>query len=262
MTEELKVAERGRLVSVENARARFTFDAAQGGNCVAAVWRPLDMPLLCTNYHSTDLFAAADARGYYTTGDRDGVLTVRKSGPERAVVVADCDMVCSQPEAGSPASCGRVQRVYEISGATLTMHIRFVVGDATEIWDFTQLRMIDMETNHRELTHFATQDPKGKPLSGPVDAKVCGLVQSPRFPHYTLYGRRLAVTTSFDSVTDLSCIYAENGAEVKSVGVPGTALLAFWVRSQPRRVTPGTTFSGTLHIRLHPADEVEPSAAT
>jgi len=262
MTQELKITERDRLVSVETPRARFTFDAAQGGNCVEGAWGPLDTPLLCTNYHSTDLFAAADGRGYYTTGDRDGVLTVRKSGPDCAVVVADCDMACQQPEAGLPASCGRVQRVYEINDATLTVHVRFVVGDTRELWDFGQLRMMDMETNHRELTHFATQDPKGEPVSGPVDANVCGLVRRPRFPRYTLYGHRLAVTTSFDSVTDLDCIYAENGREVKSVGVPGTALLAFWIRSQPRRLTPGTTFSGTLHIRLHPVDEGEHFAAT
>ena len=257
MSDALTVAEQGSRIAIENYLVRFTFDATQGGNCVEGLWKPLNVPLLCTNYHSTDLFASADGIGYFTTGDANGVLTVRDSGPERAVVVAESQMACRRPSKGAPPSCGCVERVYEVDrdASSLTVHVTFVLSDAKESWNVSQLRMIDMETNHNELTHFATQDAQGNPFSGPVDDRISGFVKNPSFDSYTLCGSRLAVTTRFDNIADLDSIYAENGSKVVSVGIPGTALLAFWIRSQPQTLSAGTTFRGTLNIRLRPVEE-------
>ena len=73
----MKVENKERKIVISAAHLRVVIDGNQGGNITLASFLPLDLPVLTTNYHSTDVYVGIEGiGGFYTTGDAEAELNI------------------------------------------------------------------------------------------------------------------------------------------------------------------------------------------
>lgn len=251
----MQVEQSGAILIVTSELLRVTFDSQQGGNITQAAFRPLDVVLLTTNYHSTDVYVRIEGiGGFYTTGDSNAIVRVVAADSHRIAVEAE-SLLAPRPEnPPGPPNAGRVLRRYTMWDdlPVIRFDTSIEIDPALGDWRSEDARLVDMETNHAELNQFAYPGPDGRTVSAKLDKARNGEISELAQPWYALFGERAGLTIRLDDQRKYCHYWTENLClNIPRLKLHGVAWLAQWgFKGHAVRPADGP-LKGTFWVCLH-----------
>ena len=239
----MTVERSGTRCIVASASIRATIDSSQGGNITLAEHLPRGIPVLTTNYHSTDAYILIDGiGGFYSTGDPDAAMDVLEQSSDRVVVETRASLVARPGNPVEPSRVGTAVRRYTFWDDLPVIRFDTEMDVDPRLagpgWRSSDARLVDMESSFDELDRFAWPAHDGTVVSGPLEAAMNGTTRSLGEPWYCLSGRRLSLTVRLDDPAKYCFYWAENALiNMGALGIRGVAFLAQWSYGE-RRVGP------------------------
>jgi len=230
----MTVERSGACCAVESAWLSVCIDSSQGGNITLAKLLPQNIPVLTTNYHSTDAYILIDGiGGFYSTGDPSAELAVLEQSPGCAMIETRASLVSRPGNPAEPSRVGATVRRYtiwdDLPVIRVDTRIEVDAALAGPGWRSSDARLVDMEANYDELDHFAYPGSEGAVVTGPLDHAMNGKTETLGEPWYCLFGKRLSLTVRLDDPAKYCFYWAENAlVNMGALNIHGVAFLAQW----------------------------------
>ena len=253
----MKVENKERKIIISAAQLRVVVDGDQGGNITLASFLPLDLPVLTTNYHSTDVYVGIEGiGGFYTTGDAEAEINVVKTGESQVVIEADSVLARVPSNPPDPQRAGRVLRRYTVWDDLPVIRIDTEIGVDPKLvgrnWCSRDARLVDLEANYDELDRFAFTGPKGELIRGELSAAHNGGTWALGEPCYSLYGDRVGLTVRLDDAEKYCYYWAENALiNMGDLNIRGVSFLVQWSYGRRAVVPKDMPLIGTFWIGFH-----------